>query len=151
MRVRLNLPWVAGGLLCLASMAVAPASAQAVHKCVSQGSVTYSQQPCSGPLVSTDPAGVPVKPNPKNVDVQRLEEARIAAGSLRRNPDESAEQFATRQRRRRLLATDSDECARLDARMPVEQARMKNSDPAEVADAELSLKQSRKRFSALHC
>ena len=149
MRVGPNLLWALSGLVGL--LVVAPASAQAVHKCVSRGSVTYSQRPCSGRLVSTEQADVPVKANPKKVDVQRLEEARVAARALRRRPNESAEQFAVRRRRARLLAADRDECARLDTRMPVEQASMKNPDPAEVANAQAALKQSRKRFRELHC
>ena len=43
------------------------------------------------------------------------------------------------------------ECARLDPRMPVEQASMNNPDPAEVSKAEVALKQSQKRFGELRC
>ena len=151
MRVGPNLSWVPSGLLCLAAVAMAPASAQAVHKCVSHGTVTYSGKPCSGRILSTEEAAVPVKPNPKKVDLHRLEESRVTARAMRRQPDESAEQFAVRRRRARLLPADRDECARLDVRMPVEQASMKNPDPAEVAQAGAALKRSQKRFGELHC
>jgi hypothetical protein len=151
MRVRPNLPEALSGLLCLLAIAITPASAQSVHKCVSRDSVTYSAKPCSSRIISTEQAGVPVKANPNNVDIHRLEEARVAARALRRKPDESAEQFAVRRRRARLLAADRDECERLDVRMPVEQASMKNPDPAEVTQAEAALKRSHKRFGELHC
>ena len=149
MRVRVNLVWALTGLLGL--VANAPATAQSVHRCVSRGSVTYSEKPCSGRIISTEQADVPVKPNPRKVDVHRLEEGRVAARAMRRQPDESAEQFAVRQRRARLLPTDRAECARLDTRMPVEQASMNNPDAGEVARAEVALKQSKKRFGELRC
>jgi hypothetical protein len=151
MRVGPNLSWALGGLLCLSAVATTPASAQAVHKCVLSGTVTYSGKACSRRVIRAKQAPVPVKANPKKVDVHRLEESRIAARSMRRRPDESAKQFAVRRHRARLLATDRDECARLDVRMPVEQARMKTPDPAEIASAELALKQSKKRFGELGC
>lgn len=151
MRGRPNLLWASSGLLCLLAIAIAPASAQSVHKCVSRDSVTYSAKPCSGRIIITEQADVPVRANPKNVDIHRLEEARVAARALRRKPDESAEQFAVRRRRARLLAADRDECERLDVRMPVEQASMKNPDPAEVTNAEAALKRSQKRFRELRC
>jgi hypothetical protein len=50
-----------------------------------------------------------------------------------------------------MLEPERDECARLDLRMPVEQASMKNPDAAEVAKAEAALAQSRKRFAELRC
>jgi len=149
MRVRPNLLWALTGLLCLA--VVAPACAQRVHKCFSRASVMYSEKPCAGNIISTEQADVPVRPNPENRDLHRLEEGRVAARAMRRKPDESADQFAVRQRRARLLPTDRAECARLDTRMPVEQASMKNPDPAEVIKAEASLKNSQKRFAELHC
>jgi hypothetical protein len=138
--------WMMGAALCLA--AGAPAHAQAIYKC---GPRTYSQQPCSKRIVSTDEAPVPVKPNPKEVDVRRIDENRALARSLRRLPGESAEDFQLRRRRARLLQTDRDECERLDARIPVEQARMKSPDPEEVTQAGAALGQSRKRFRQLKC
>ena len=130
-------------------MAWAPAAAQTVYKC---GFRTYSQQPCSpGRVVNTSDAPVPAKPNPKEVDLRRAEQNRALAASLRRKPDETAAQFDMRRRRARLLETDRDECARLDTRMPVEQSRLKNPDPDEVAQAQASLQGARKRFRELRC
>jgi hypothetical protein len=149
MRAKPNLLWILGGLFWLA--ATAPAAAQTVYKCPSRGAVLYSEKPCPGRIISTEQAPVPVKANSRNVDLHRLQETRIAARALRRKPDESAEQFALRQRRARLLPHDRAECARLDTRMPVEQASMNNPDPAEVVKAEVSLENSRKRFGELHC
>jgi hypothetical protein len=138
--------WMVGAALCL--MAGAPAGAQTVYKC---GPRTYSQHPCSRRVVSTDEAPVPVKPNPRQVDVRRLEENRVLARSLRRLPGESAEEFQLRRRRTRLLQTDRDECERLDARIPVEEARAKSPEPAEVTQGQAALAQSRKRFGQLKC
>jgi hypothetical protein len=128
-----------------------PVSAQPVYKCWSRGSVVYSQLPCSKRVVNTDQAPVPAKPNPKEVDIQRLEQNRIMARTLRQTPGESAEQFETRRRRARMLATDRDECARLDTRIPVEQARVKAPDSVEVKKAEAGLADATKRFSELRC
>lgn len=135
----------------LSMAAASPATAQRVHKCFSGGAVTYSQQPCSNQSVDTSEAPVPVKPNPKGVDVRRMEQNRIMARSLRQRPGESAEQFETRRRRARMMETDRDECARIDVRMPVEQEQMKNPDSEEVRKAEAALAQSRKRFTELGC
>jgi hypothetical protein len=140
---------VLSALICIG--ASAPVSAQTIYKCGSGRSVTYSEKPCSRRIVNTDQANIPVKPNPKEVDVRRMEENRVMARSTRPRPGESAEEFKTRRHRARLLATDRDECERLDKRMPVEQASMKNPDREEVLKAETALGESRKRFSELRC
>jgi hypothetical protein len=151
MRIEPN-RWMLGALGTLFWIsACAPVSAQEVHKCRSRGSVTYSQQPCSGRVVSTEQAQVPVRANPKHVDVRRIEENRAMARTLRRRPGESVGQFETRRRRARLLAPDRAECARLDKRMPVEKASMNNPDKMEVLGAEAALSASRKRFGELRC
>jgi hypothetical protein len=136
--------WIVSAALCMG--AAWPAGAQSVYKC---GPRSYSQYPCSKRAVNTDDAPVPAKPNAKDVDVRRLEQNRVVARSLRRLPGESAEDFKVRQRRARLLQTDRDECDRLDTRIPVEEARLKNPD--EVREAEAALVQSRKRFKQLRC
>jgi hypothetical protein len=136
-------------LLCLG--AGSPVSAQQVYKCWSKSAVVYSERPCSTRVVSTDQAPVPVKPNPKEVDLRRLEQNRVMARSLRPREGETAEQFETRRRRARLLAADRDECARIDVRMPVEEASMNNPDKAEVQKAEAALSASKKRFDDLGC
>ena len=61
------------------------------------------------------------------------------ARAMHARPGESAEEFKTRRHRARLLATDRDECARLDKRMPVEQASLNNPDRLEVLKAEAAL------------
>ena len=136
-------------LLCLG--AGVSANAQQVYKCWSKGSVAYSERPCSSRVVSTDQAPVPVKPNPKEVDLRQLEQNRVLARSLRPREGETAEQFETRRRRARLLATDRDECARIDTRIPVEEASMNNPDKVEVQKAEAALAASKKRFGELGC
>lgn len=94
---------------------------------------------------------MPAKPNPRHVDVRRLKEHRILAQPLRRRPGETAQQFELRRRRAAMLAPDRAECARLDTRMPVEEARMNNPDPQEVSRAAAALEQSRRRFRELRC
>ncbi len=145
MRIRSSF-WIMSALLCVG--AYAPVQAQGVYKC---GPRSYSQQPCSRRAVNTDQAPVPVKPNRGQVDARRLEQNRALARTLRRQPGESAAQFETRRRRTGMLQTDRDECARLDTRIPVEEARMKSPDKQEVSKAEAALAQSRKRFNKLRC
>lgn len=140
---------VLSALFCIS--AFAPASAQLVYKCGSRGSVTYTEKPCSRRIVNTEQAEVPVKPNPKDVDVRRIEENRAMARAMHRRAGESAEQFETRRRRARLMPEDRDECARLDTRMPVEEESMNNPDKEEVLKAEEALAKSRKRFGELRC
>jgi hypothetical protein len=139
-----------GALLCIGAWSPA-SSQQPVYKCWSRGSVVYTEKPCSRRVVSTDEAPVPVKPNPQDVDTKRLEQNRVLARSLRQRPDETAEQFETRRRRARMLAADRDECARLETRIPVEQARVKAPDSVEVKKAEAGLAEATKRFSDLRC
>jgi hypothetical protein len=138
---------ILGALLCVGM----PVGAQQVYKCASQGAVTYSERPCSNRAVNIEQADVPVKPNPKEVDLRRMEQNRVLARSLRQRPGESAEQFETRRRRARMMETDRDECARIDVRMPVEQEQMKNPDGEEVLKAEAALAKSRKRYAELGC
>lgn len=138
-----------GALLCIGAWS--PASSQQVYKCWSRGSVVYTEKPCSKRVVNTDQAPVPVKPTLQEVDTKRLEQNRVLARSLRQRPDESAEQFETRRRRARMLAADRDECARLDTRIPVEQARVKAPDSVEVKKAEAGLAEATKRFTELRC
>ncbi|HEY0887460.1 MAG TPA: hypothetical protein VGE20_19345 [Ramlibacter sp.] len=131
--------------------AASPSAAQTVFKCGSGSAVKYSDRPCSGRIVNTADAPVPARPNPRQVDLRRLKENRILAQSLRRRPGETAPQFELRRRRAAMLASDRAECARLDTRIPVEQARMDNPDPHEVSSAAAALEQSRRRFRELRC
>jgi hypothetical protein len=138
---------VLGALLFFGAPSPASAQQQSVYKCGSSRSVKYTDKPCSARIVSTDPAVVSVKPQ----DVRRKEHQRLIARSMRQKPGESAEQFETRRRRARLMPEDSAECARIEVRMPVEEASLKNPDKVEVVKAELSLAASKKRFSELRC
>lgn len=138
-----------GALLCIGAWS--PANSQQVYKCWSRGSVVYTEKPCAKRVVNTDQAPVPVKPNSQDGDIRRLEQNRVLARSLRQRPGESAEQFETRRRRARMLETDRDECARLDTRIPVEQARMKAPDSVEVKKAEAGLAEATKRYTELRC
>lgn len=136
--------WALGVLFGLA--AASPLAAQTVYKCGS-GSATYTDQNCSGRIVNTDEAPVPVKP----ADVRKKEREQALAQSMRREPGESAAEFETRRHRAGLPPQDRDECARLDKRMPVEQGSLTNPDPDEAANAREALGKSRKRFAELGC
>ena len=140
---------VLSALLCIS--ASSPATAQTVYKCGSARSVTYTEKPCSRRIVNTDQAQAPVKPNPKEVDVRRIEENRAMAQAMHPRAGESAGQFETRRRRARLMPEDRAECARLDTRMPVVKESMNNPDKEEVLKAEAALEKSKKRFSELRC
>ena len=131
----------------------APAGAQTpVYQCGSGKSITYSEKPCTGGrLVNTEDAPVPVKPNPKGEDMRRKEENRVLAQTMKKRAGETTEQFEARRRRARLLDADRAECARLDKRMPVEEASLTNPDKAEASKAEVSLEASKKRFTQLGC
>lgn len=118
-----------------------------VYKCGSGRTVTYTEKPCSGRVVNTDDAAVPVK----SPDARRMEQQRVIARSLRQRADETAEQFEVRRRRAALLRHDREECERIEVRMPVEQASLKNPDPDEAAKAEAALETSRERFKQLRC
>jgi hypothetical protein len=110
--------------------------AQAVYKCNSR---TYSEQPCSKRIVGTDDAPVPAAPKAKVVVAHRL-------------PGETSEEFTVRKHRARLSATDRDECARLDKRIPFERQRLKASTWEEdIDDAQTGLADSEKRFRQLRC
>ena len=138
--------WIASAVLCVSA---APASAQmVVYKC---GPRSYSQHPCSTRIVNTAEAPVPRKPNPKEVDVHRIEQNRVVARSTRRLPGETPGEFQVRRKRAALLQTDREECERLDSRIPLEQARMKSTDSEEVLSAGGALSASKKRFRELRC
>lgn len=138
-------------LIALACGAAWPAAAQAVYKCGSGSAVKYADRPCPGRIVDTADAPVPAKAHPRHADVRRMKENRILARAMRRKPGESPQQFEVRRRRARLLAADRAECARLDTRMPVEEASMNNPDPREVSRAADALAKSRTRFGDLRC
>lgn len=138
--------WMVGAALSMATGL--PAGAQAVYKC---GPGSYSQYPCSKRVVNTGDAPVPRKANPRESDVRRLEQNRALAGSTRRLPGEAADEFQLRRHRATLLRSDRDECARLDTRIPLEQARMKSPMEEEVRSAEGALSASKKRFQQLRC
>jgi hypothetical protein len=133
---------IALSVACMA--ACASAAAQAVYKC---GSRSYSYQPCSRHAVNTADAPVPVT----DVHGRTREQRRLLAQSLRREPGESAADLEKRRRWTRLLPSDGDECARLDKRMPLEQARMSSPDAGEVSEAQAALAGAKKRSRELHC
>ena|SRR5438105_12287936 len=121
-----------------------PAGAQGVYKC---GYRSYSQQPCSKHGVDTGDAPVPAR----SARARQLEQRRLLARSLRRQPDESAADFEKRRRWTRLLPADGEECARLDKRMPVEEARLTSPVETEVQEAAAAVAQTKKRSRELRC
>lgn len=127
--------WMVIGAAALACGAGTHAQGQAVYKCNSR---TYSQQPCSSRIVRTYEAPVPASPKPRDVVAHRL-------------PGETVAEFNTRKRRAGLPETDRDECARLDKRIAVDEARASSLREEEVDDAQARLSESRKRFTQLRC
>ena len=115
----------------------AGAQAQAVYKCDWR---SYSEQPCSQRIVRTYDAPVEsTGRKPHDVVAHRL-------------PGETSPQLAVRKRRIGLNASDRDECARLDKKMPFEQERIRNSPHQdEIDEAQDSLGEARKRFNQLRC
>lgn len=98
----------------------------------------YSDQNCSGRVVSTYDAPVPVTPQPHD-------------GASRRLPGETVAEFNLRRRRSHLKETDRDECARLDKRIPFEQERARTHVEDEVDSAQVALEISRRRFKQVGC
>jgi hypothetical protein len=133
---------IAVAMACMA--ACSSAAAQTVYKC---GSRSYSYQPCSKHVVNTDDAPVPVT----SVDARHRDQRRLLAQSLRRNPGESDADFDKRRRWARLSVADGEECARLDKRMPLEEARMASTGKDEVRAGEAALAGAKKRSRDLHC
>lgn len=135
------------GVVALAFVA-APAMAQDVYKC---GPRSYSQVACSKRIVDTrEHPGSPAT----NAEwhVQEMENKRVVATSIRRLPGESNAELATRRHRARLNASDQDECARLDTKIPFERQRMRDSvHEDEQTSAQESMIYAQKRFKKLGC
>lgn len=128
--------WIAAAAGALLGSLGLSAQAQAVYKCSWK---SYSEQPCSSRVVRTYDAPVPPSPKPANAVTRRL-------------PGETVAEFNTRRHRAGLRETDRDECARLDKRIPVEQARLKSSTwDEDIDDAQGALAESHKRFKQLRC
>jgi hypothetical protein len=119
-------------------------AAQAVYRC---GSHSYSSQPCSKRTVNTAEAPVPVT----SAEVRARDHRRLLAQSLRREPGESAADFDKRRRWTRLPPADGQECARLDKRLPLEQARTTSPDKDEAEAAQAALAGAKARSHELHC
>ena len=137
---------VLGAMSCVA---FAPeATAQFAYKC---GPRSYSEMPCAKRAMDLDEAPVPVNPNPRGADLRRAEQNRVLARNLRRAPGESESDFAVRRQRARLMPEDSAECARLDTRLPFEQARIEKAEPQDISTAQASLAQTKKRYGQLRC
>jgi hypothetical protein len=121
--------------LVLSAVAGAGSAQTAVYKC-REG--VYSDQTCSGRIVRTYDAPVPVAPKAHD-------------GVSRKLPGETVAEFSLRKRRGHLKETDRDECARLDKRIPFEQERTRSTSEDDVDDAQVALNISRRRFKKLGC
>ena len=137
------------GVLAIAFVAVpSPAPAQDVYKC---GARSYSQAPCSKRMVDTREHPASPATN-QEWQVQQTDNKRIVATSMRRLPGESDSELALRRSRARLNASDQDECARLDTKIPFERQRMRDSvHDDEITDAQESLLLAQRRFKKLRC
>jgi hypothetical protein len=140
-------------IFCAAASVSAWASAQTptqdVYRCGAGRNTTYTHVPCTpGTAVNTDDAPVPAQ---SKAEQRRVEHNRAVARSLRRLPGESVAQFENRRHRYGMLASDREECDRLDKRIPVERARLTEPDAERVRQAQEALDASNRRYSQLRC
>jgi hypothetical protein len=144
--------YVTAGLL---GMAASLVCAQPVYKCESKGGVVYTHEPCLGAqVVDTTPTQGLDKSSGqsrKGADVQKSEHNKAMAEALRPIFGETADQREIRHRRAKLAPSDNLECAGLDARLPTQEAAIRNADKSAVSTAEAALFKSRQRFRELRC
>jgi hypothetical protein len=140
------------GLLATAALT---SGAQAVYKCQSKGTVTYSHEPCLGAsVVDTTPTQGLDKSSGqsrKGADVRSADNNKAMAEALKPLFNESAKQRATRIRRHKLPLEERLECENLDGRMAKFEAAPESADKAATVEAESNLFASRKRYRELQC
>lgn len=138
-----------------ASLSLSAASAQTVYKCESKGSVVYSHEPCVGAktvdTTATQGLDKSSGTSRKGADVRQIEQNRALTKALRPLLNETEAQRDTRHRRFKLPPGDKLECAKLDARLPVQETALHKAAKADAPSAELALFESRKRYRELRC
>lgn len=143
---------VLGVLGCLVVFSV---NSQTVYKCQSKGVVVYSHEPCLGAqTVDTTPTQGLDKSSGhsrKGADIQRIEQNKAMAEALHPLLGETAAQREVRHRRFKLSPADRSECARIDERLPAQEAAVHKADKAASALAEATLFEIRKRYRELQC
>ncbi|MDM7950274.1 DUF4124 domain-containing protein [Hydrogenophaga sp.] len=142
----------AGLLGCVPSVA----QGQPVYRCESaKGQVSYSNEPCLGAtVVDTTPtqgldksSGV----SRKGPDVQREQTRKALNDAMRPLTGMSHEEKKIFERRFKLPASVKLECKWLDARLPSQEAAVKNGDAKSLGEAETRLFLTRNRFRTLGC
>ena len=139
----------------LALIAPATIQAQTVYRCESGGRVVYSHEPCVGAkAVDTTPTQGLDKStgiSRKGRDVRRDELKRRLNEAMYPLTGMSHEETSVFERRMRLTASEQAMCKVLDLRLPDEEKDALSGNPADKADAEMRLYQSRKRYRDLRC
>lgn len=129
--------------------------AQTVYKCESKGSVVYTHEPCLGAKTvdTTATQGFDKLSGQSRIgaDVRKIEQNKAMAEAFQPLLGETPAQREVRHRRFKLPADEKLECAKLDARLPDQEAAARGAGKAETAKAELALFESRKRFRELRC
>lgn len=129
--------------------------AQTVYRCESKGSIVYTHEPClnARTVDTTATQGLDKSSGQsrKGADVRKIENNKAMAEAWQPILGETPAQREVRHRRFKLPADEKLECARLDARLPVQEAAVRDAGKAGTANAELALFQTRKRFRELRC
>lgn len=113
----------------LLALGAVPAFAQdTAYKCVSRGTVTYSQVPCPGGRAVT------------NVSSRTTDKWKV--------PPQDRAVLA---RRARLTPEEREQCGTLDHRMAREQEFLKSKGEAATLDDEMPLVRMKKQFRELRC
>jgi hypothetical protein len=141
-----------GGLIATAALTC---EAQAVYKCESKGTVTYSHEPCLGAsVVDTTPTQGLDKSSGqsrKGADVRSAEHDKAMAEVWKPLINETPDQRARRVRRHKLPVEERLECENLDGRLLKLEAQTRSAGKAATVQAESNLFTSRKRYRELRC
>lgn len=132
-----------------------PATSRTVFKCVVNGQVTYSDDPCLGAeKLEIEPTrGLDQWSGKKKVgsDIQREYRREGVAEALRPLTGMTAKQLEKHQQRTQLPAPAQLECRELDAQIPTAEQAEQRASPADRATRKKQLYELRVRYRALRC
>ena len=132
-----------------------PKPTRDVYKCEQGGKVVYSDVPCLGASkVDVEPTrGLDSMSGKKmtGADVRRERTNEAIAEAYKPLFNETAQQRETRHRRFKLPANAQQQCAQLDARLPVLEQREQEARQADLAAVQKDLLGARQQYRALGC
>jgi hypothetical protein len=132
-----------------------PPTSRTVYKCEDGKKVHYSDSPCLGAKkLDVEPTrGLNKFTGREQVgqDVQREKNNELMAEALRPILNETPEQRAMRHKRFKLEPSAKAECARLDAQIPMLEAKEPLATSETLATVQRDLLESRTRFQRLRC